>query len=350
KTPGPHNQPEVARELIGRFAQRAFRRPLRSGELDRLTRFHAMVTEDGGRFEEGVKLALQAVLVSPHFLFRGELQPEPNNPQAVFPIDEFSLASRLSYFLWSTMPDDELFALADKGALRENLEAQVRRMITDPKSGALVRNFAGQWLQLRNLDLVAPARETFPEFDDALRAAMRRETELFFEHVMRENRSVLDFLDADYTFVNERLAGHYGLKDVQGDDFRKISLQGTPRGGIITHASILTITSHQTRTSPVKRGLYVMDNILGVPPPPAPPNVPPLQEQNTAELTGTLRQRMEQHRVDPVCASCHARMDPIGFGLENFDAVGRWRTKEGQFDIDASGQLVTGEAFQGPEE
>ena len=294
-------------------------------------------------------MALEAALVSPYFLFRGELQPEPNNPGAVHPVDEFALASRLSYFLWSSMPDDELFGLAGRKALRKNLEAQVRRMLEDRKARALVDNFAGQWLQIRNLKLAAPDNKLFPEFDDALRAAMAKETELFVSEIAQQNRSVLEFLDADYTFVNGRLAGLYGIKNLSGDDFQRVSLKWTHRGGILTQASILTITSTPTRTSPVKRGKWVLENLLGTPPPPPPPDVPELKEGQAA-LTGTLRQRMEQHRENPICASCHARMDPIGFGLENFNGIGEWRDKEGDLPIDPAGKLVTGETFDGPDD
>jgi hypothetical protein len=242
------------------------------------------------------------------------------------------------------MPDDELFALAGKKALRRNLETQVGRMLRDPKSRALVENFGGQWLQLRNLRLAMPDAKTFPDFDDALRAALPGETEAFFEHVIREDRSILDFVEADYTFVNGRLARHYGIPGVEGDEFRRVSLKGTGRAGILTHASVLTLTSNPTRTSPVKRGKYVLENILGTPPPPAPPNVPELKEH---ELTGSLRQRMEQHRENPSCASCHERMDPIGFGFEHFDGIGARREKDGSFEIDSSGKLVSGESFDG---
>jgi len=304
----------------------------------------------GESFEKSVKIALQAVLVSPHFLFRGELQPEPDNPRRVQPIDEFSLASRLSYFLWSTMPDEELFQLAESGRLRRNLDAQVARMLRDPRSRALVDNFAAQWLQTRNLEVVNPDRKMFPPFSDALRRDMGRETAMFFEHVMREDRSLMEFLDADYSFLNERLARLYGVDGVTGEDFRKVTLPDRRRGGVLTQASILTITSNPTRTSPVKRGKWVMETILGTPPPPPPPNVPPLEIDKDHPLTGTLRQKMEQHRNNPVCASCHERMDAIGFGFENFDAIGGWRAKETGVDIDASGILATGESFRGPED
>jgi hypothetical protein len=247
------------------------------------------------------------------------------------------------------MPDNELFTHAKDGTLRtdDNLETQVRRMLKDPKAKALVENFAGQWLQIRNLKTVAPEPSTFPTFDEPLRTAMQKETELFFEHILREDRSVFEFLDANYTFVNGRLARHYGLKESDGSEFQRVSLKGTPRGGILTHASILTLTSNPTRTSPVKRGKWVLENLLGTPPPPPPPDVPELKEGKEAALTGTLRQRMEQHRTNPTCASCHARMDPIGFGFENFDGIGAWREKDTEFDIDPSGQLVSGESFQG---
>lgn len=344
REPAPTNQTEYAREIIARFAKRAFRRPVNADEVNRLAAFVGLAMKQGDSFERGVQLALQAVLVSPHFLFRGELQPEPNNPAAVFPVDEFALASRLSYFLWSSMPDEELLALAEKGRLQRNLEAQVRRMLKDPKSQALVENFGGQWLQLRNLRIATPDAKTFPDYDDELRAAMQRETEAFFENVIRHDRSVLDFLNADYTFVNERLARHYGFKGVKGGEFRRVSLKGTGRAGVLTQGAILTLTSNPTRTSPVKRGKYVLENILGTPPPPPPPDVPELKE---TKLSGSLRQRMEQHRENPTCASCHARMDPIGFGFENFDGIGAWRSKDGESSIDPSGQLVSGESFKG---
>jgi hypothetical protein len=245
------------------------------------------------------------------------------------------------------MPDDELFGLAAAGKLRARLEAQVRRMLKEPKSRALVENFAGQWLQLRNLRIATPDSKTFPNYDDTLRAAMERETELFFAYIAREDRSVLDFINADYTFVNERLARHYGFSGVAGESFQRVSLRGTGRAGVLTQGAILTLTSNPTRTSPVKRGKYVLENILGTPPPPPPPDVPELKE---VKLVGTLRQRMEQHRENSMCASCHSRMDPIGFGFENFDGVGAWRRKDDGFAIDPSGQLVSGESFAGAAE
>jgi len=337
-----------ARRLIRRFATRAYRRPVTRAEADRLLGLFRLAREQGDNFHQSVKVALHAVLVSPHFLFRGEVQMEPDNPAVVHPIDEYALASRLSYFLWSSMPDPQLFNLARNGKLRANLETQVERMLRDPRSSALVENFAGQWLQLRNLEIVNPDAERFPDFDDSLRRAMRRETELLFDHLLREDGRLIEFIDADYTFVNERLARHYGIPDITGDDFRRVALSGTRRGGVLTHASILTLTSNPTRTSPVKRGKWVLDNLLGSPPPPPPPEVPELESQE--ELTGTLRERLEQHRENPNCISCHERMDPLGFGLEHFDGIGAWRELDGETAIDASGRLVSGESFEGFDE
>lgn len=332
-----------ARAVVERFAKRAFRRPVNKDEVERLMALYAMARTDGDGLERAVHVALSAILVSPHFLFRGEIQPDPDKRAAVHPVDEFALASRLSYFLWSTMPDERLSELAEKKALRKNLRAEVARMLKDAKSRALVDNFADQWLQIRNLNNVNPDKKKFPDWNAELRDAMRTETELFFAEILREDRSVLELLDADYSFLNERLAKHYGIEGVSGDGFRKVSFTDRQRGGILTQGSILTITSNPTRTSPVKRGKWVLENILGTPPPPPPPNVPELQEG--AELKGTLRQRMEQHRENAVCASCHARMDPIGFGFENFDGVGVWREKDGDFKVDAGGKLLSGESF-----
>ncbi|MCI0743885.1 MAG: DUF1592 domain-containing protein [Verrucomicrobia subdivision 3 bacterium] len=348
REPAPGRELDAAREILGRFARRAYRRPVTGPDIERLTGLTSSALQRGADFASALAVGLQAVLVSPHFLFRGELQPEPDNPASVHFINEYALASRLSYFLWSTMPDDELLAHAGRRTLRKNLESQVLRMLRDPKSRALVDNFAGQWLQFRNLTAIQPDERTFPKFDEPLREAMRRETELFFENIMREDRSVLDFLSADYTFVNDRLARHYGIENIEGADFQPVSLRSTPRRGVLTQASVLAVTSNPTRTSPVKRGKWVLDNLLNAPPPPPPPDVPELKEEKV--LTGTLRQRMEQHREDPLCASCHARMDPIGFAFENFDGIGAWREQEGKFPIDASGELATGESFGGAAE
>lgn len=338
-----------AQEILDRFASRAFRRPATTSEVARLVRFVEEASRNGDTFETAIQYACTAVLVSPHFLFRGEMQPEPNNPRRVHPINEFALASRLSYFLWSTMPDDELTRLAREGRLRKTLESQVRRMLKDGRSSALVHNFAAQWLNLRLIDVVSPDTEKYPSFDETLRRAMREETERFIGYILHEDRSVLEFLSADYTFANERLAKHYGVEGVVGEAFVKVSLKGTPRGGLLTQGSILTLTSNPTRTSPVKRGKYVLDNLLGTPPPPAPPNVPTLEKEG-AQLTGTLRQRMEQHRANALCSSCHLRMDAIGFSFENFDGIGAWRDRDGNDPIDPSGSLVTGEHFAGPTE
>ncbi len=339
-----------ARAVISSFSARAFRRPLQPVELERFMYIYSLAQKKGGNFEQSVQTALTAVLVSPHFLFRGELQPNPDNPKGAYPIDEWALASRLSYFLWSTMPDAELFAQAAAGTLHKNLDAQVKRMLADPKSSALIDNFADQWLQTRNLAQVQPDAKTFPDWDKLLARAMERETDMLFEHIMRENLPVTELLSADYTFVNERLARLYGIDGVEGDAFVKVKLPANRPGGILGQGSFLTLTSNPTRTSPVKRGKYVLENLLGTPPPPPPPAVPDLNDSKRTELHGTLRQRLEQHRKDPICASCHQRMDPIGFGLENFDGIGQWREKDGDAPVDAAGTLVSGEQFKGPNE
>jgi hypothetical protein len=355
-------QAEQTREVLRRFATRAYRRPATSDEVERLAGLAESAIQGGQSWEAGAQLAMQAVLCSPKFLFRAELDERPDNPE-VRPLDEYQLASRLSYFLWSSMPDEALSELAAKSQLRANLDAQVSRMLQDPKSEALVENFALQWLQLKRLDSFAPDPQRFPRFSNRLRASMLEETKRFFASVMREDRSIVELLDADYTFLNERLARHYGIVDTQGtragqkpvrpggqpirgDDFVRVALADDERGGLLTQASVLTVSSNPTRTSPVKRGRWVLEQILGTPPPPAPPNVPLLPEGEQAELTGSLRQRFEQHRSNPVCANCHARMDPIGFAFENYDAVGAFRTKDGTFDIDPSGQLPDGRSFQ----
>ena len=344
-------QPECAREVLSNLAQRAYRRPLRDGEIDSLLGLVKLADKEGDTFAQGIQLALKAILVSPHFLFRIEQDPDPDNPDARHEIRQHELATRLSYFLWSSMPDGELFQAAEEGTLRDprKLESQIRRMLEDPKSYALVENFAGQWLQLRNLESISPDPDRFPEFDEELRTAMRRETELFFETIMREDRSIVDFLDARFTFLNERLARHYGIEGVKGDEFRRIALEDERRGGVLTQASVLTVSSYPTRTSPVIRGKWLLENILGAPPPDPPPGVPPLDEDKVG-LNGTLREQLEQHRSDPTCAVCHAKIDPLGFGFENYDAIGAWRTHYGKFPIDASGTLPGGKTFSGPSE
>jgi hypothetical protein len=351
--PADKNKRECARKIIQEFARRAYRRPATEDEIIRLLRFVEQAERNGDGFEQGIRLACTAVLVSPNFLFKVELDPNPRDTTSpIRTLNDYELATRLSYFLWSTMPDEELFRLAKEGALRkdDNLEVQVQRMLHHPKAVALVENFAGQWLQTRNLRNVTPDTGRFPDWDDELRTAMLRETELFFAAVMKEDNSVLDFLDADYTFLNERLAKHYGIDGINGDEFRRVQLKGGQRGGVLTQASILTITSNPTRTSPVKRGKWILENILGTPPPPPPPDVPELKEDKDTVLTGSLRQRMEQHRANPSCAVCHNRMDALGFGFENFDAVGAWRTRDANFDIDPSGVLPSGQSFKGPAE
>jgi hypothetical protein len=348
--PTPATRDACARKILGEFARRAYRRPVTPAEVNRLASYVSAAEQEGESFERGIQLAVQAALVSPNFLFRVEIDPKPNDKNAQRLLGDYEIASRLSYFLWSSMPDEELFSLASKGKLQDPkvLEAQARRMLKDPKAKALGSNFAGQWLQLRNLANVSPDPGRFPEFNDRLRTAMRTETEMFFSAIVAEDRSILDFLDAKYTFINEPLAKLYGIDGVQGDQFRRVALQGDQRGGLLTQASILTVTSNPTRTSPVKRGKWVLEQIFGTPPPPPPPNVPTLADDKKEPLVGTLRQRMEQHRKNPICASCHTAMDPIGFGLENFNAVGAWRTKDGDAAVDASGVLPGGLKFNGP--
>ena len=347
---GQH-QSGCARRIVAALGRRAFRRPVTPQEVSRLTSLVLAATKAGDSFEEGLCVAIQGILVSPNFLFRIETDP-PNSVASAHEINQHELASRLSYFLWSSMPDDELLACADQGILRRPavLEAQVHRMLKDPKSRALVENFGGQWLELRKLDSAKPDRQRFPEFEDYLRMSMRRETELFFESIIREDRSILDFIDGDYTFLNERLAKFYKIPGVKGPEFRKVSLSDRPeRGGIVTHASVLTISSYATRTSPVLRGRWILENILNSPPPPPPPDVPNLDEAKVASAA-SLRQQLEEHRKNATCAACHVRMDPLGFGLENYDAVGAWRTREGDSVIDSSGILPDGRSFRGPAE
>jgi mono/diheme cytochrome c family protein len=350
--PTKETEATCIRKIVEAFAARAYRRPLASEEVDRLARLTAVARENGDGFEAGIQVALKAVLVSPHFLFRVELDNKPSDPNAVHPVTDYELASRLSYFLWSSMPDDELFARARQNTLRgkEVLESEVRRMLNDPKSKAFVENFAGQWLQTRNLKTSTPDPARFPDFDDGMRAAMQKETELFFQTIVKEDRSILDFLDGRFSFVNERLARHYGITGVKGTAFQRVQLTGDRRAGVLTQGSVLTVTSNPTRTSPVKRGKWILENILGAPPPPPPPGAGELSESKKAVDAGSLRQRMEQHRADPNCASCHQRMDPLGFGLENFDATGAWRERDGKFPIDACGVLPGGKSFKGPEE
>lgn len=361
----PGREQQTAEEALRAFASKAFRRPATQAEVQRLAGFVEMARKDGASFEEGVRLAVQAVLVSPHFLYRWELDPEGRNRGAesgpdnlklgdgglpIRELSDYELASRLSYFLWSSMPDDALFARAERGELRqpEVLESEVRRMLRDPRCRELVRNFGGQWLQIRNLEAAEPDVTLFPGWGPELREAMRRETELFLRAVMDEDRSIRDLVDADFTFVNERLARHYGLDGVQGEDFRRVPLPaGSGRGGVITMGSVLTITSVPTRTAPVLRGKWIMEQILGTPPPPPPPNVPPVETGEAASKSATLRQRLELHRSKPDCLACHQKMDPLGFALENFDGIGAWRDKDGPHPIDNAAELPGGRKFEG---
>lgn len=344
---------DAAHANLKAFLPRAFRRPVTDAEISQFTRFAEMAVEQGDSFAAGMQVALQAVLVSPSFLFRIEDRtPQPG--QVSVPVDQYGMASRLSYFIWSSMPDDELLRLAAENRLQDEavLIQQTKRMLADPKADALIANFPGQWLGLRKLETneVTPDPEVFPEFNDMIRYDFWKETELFFGMIVRENRSIYDMLDARYTYVNERLAKFYGIPDVKGSEFRKVVLSDGHRAGLLTQGSILTLTSFPTRTSPVKRGQWVLENLLGTPPPAAPPVVPALEETQKAHPGLSFREQLILHRADPGCASCHKLMDDIGFGLQNFDAVGRWREMDGEFPVDARGVLPTGEEFNGPME
>ena len=351
-----------AQTILRDFATRAFRRPVDEKKVSQLVAIARTVyTQPGQRFEDGVARAMMGVLASPRFLFRIE-EPAPTEAKVRFAdVDDYALASRLSYFLWSSMPDEELFRLAESGGLRRELSAQVARMLKDPKSQAFIRNFPGQWLQARDVETVPinaravlglgdqrSNRGTRVDFDSAMRKAMRSETELVFEYVLREDRSVLEFIESDYTFLNAKLATHYGISGVEGDTMRRVTLPaGSPRGGFLTQGTVLAVTSNPTRTSPVKRGLFVLENILGTPPPPPPPNIPALEESQKSadghELP--LREALALHRSEKLCASCHSRMDPLGFALENFNAMGNWRDVDAKLPIDPAGILATGETF-----
>ena len=337
-----------AKKIISTIARRAYRQPLSDADMDLLLSFY----ESGKKksFEAGIENALAFILTSPKFLFRTESDPPNVQPGAAYRIGDLELASRLSFFLWSSIPDDELLNVASQGKLKDPvvLDQQVKRMLADPKSDALVRNFAGQWLFLRNLQSSKPDGHEFPQFDDNLRQSFRRETEMFFESIMRENRSVMDLLNANYTFVNERLAKHYGIPNIYGTQFRRVTLTDQTRMGLLGQGSVLTVTSYPNRTSPVLRGKWILENILGTPPPPPPPNVPPLKENEDGAKPHSVRELMEEHRKNQPCAGCHAVMDPLGFSLENFDGVGEWRTKDQTGPIDASGQLADGTKVEGP--
>ena len=357
---------EAAREVIGRFAARAFRRPATEVEVSKLMGLYQGGVQEGLEWAAAVRRPIQAVLLSPDFLFRVETdeQPEAEGQHA---INDYQLAARLSYFLWSSLPDEELTALAAKNELHNQLEAQVRRMLTDPRAEQLTDNFAAQWLHLRMLAKVTPDKERYPEYTPELRSAMATETLKFFGEIVCEDRSILDLLDGNFTYLNEPLAALYGIVDTKGNwkdqeipvpggrpiigpDFVRVELQGPERGGVLTQASVLTVTSNPGRTSPVKRGKFVLDQILGEPPPPPPPNVPSLDLNPGGATTGNVRQRMEAHRADPHCAACHVEMDAIGFAFEHFDPIGRFRSMDGDYGIDAAGALPGGSAFDGAAE
>jgi cytochrome c553 len=336
-----------ARRILTALARQAYRRPVDAATTDVLMGFYERGRKDGG-FEAGIEAALQFILASPAFLFRVEPNP-PAGTAPVYQLGDLELASRLSFFLWSSLPDEPLIALAAAGRLKQPvvLEQQVRRMLADPRSKTLIDNFAEQWLHLRNLKNSNPDLAAFPDFDDNLRQAMKEETELFVDSIMREDRSVMDLLNADYTFVNERLARHYGMPNIYGSRFRRVTVPSESRRGLLGQASILTVTSYPNRTSPVERGKWILTNVLGVPPQPPPPNVPSLPDTGADGTVTSLRQRMERHRANAVCAGCHRLMDPIGFSMENFDGIGRWRAKEDGAVIDASGTLYTGAKLDG---
>ncbi len=337
-----------AEKIISTLVRRAYRRPVNDQDLPQLMKLYNQGAEEGG-FEGGIRLALQKILVSPEFLFLVELDPQGAEPGSVYRVSDLELASRLSFFLWSSIPDDELLQLAERGELKNEvvLESQVMRMLADPRSAALVSNFAGQWLFLRNLAHIQPDPAAFPNFDDNLRDALRKETELLIDSMLHEDKSVAAILDSDYTFINERLAEHYGIEGVYGAEFRRVKVEDDARRGLLGQASILAVTSYPNRTAPTIRGKWVLEQLLGIPPPPPPPNVPSLGENDGTRIM-TMRERMEQHSTNPKCAVCHRLMDPIGFALESFDGLGRWRDSIGGNPIDMSGVLPDGTRFSGP--
>ena len=339
-----------AKKIIGALARRAYRRPVSENDLETLLTFYQKGRNEGGSFDSGIEAAIQLILASPEFLFRFEPDPPALAAGAVYRVSDLELASRLSFFLWSTGPDDQLLNLAALGKLKDSavLEAQVKRMLADPKSKALVDNFADQWLYLRNLKNINPDFETFPDFDDNLRQSMKKETDLFIDNIIRADRSIDDLLNANYTFINERLARHYGIPNIYGTDFRRVTLTDERRRGLLGQASILTVTSLPTRTSPVDRGKWILTNLIGMPPSPPPPNVPALKEHADPGKLTSLRQRLEEHRQNEPCKSCHKLMDPIGFSLENFDAVGQWRNTDEGAKIDPSGVMFNGAKVDGP--
>jgi hypothetical protein len=338
-----------ARTILTSLGRRAFRRPVTDADIKPLLAFYESGRREGD-FDRGIEKALRAMLVSPSFLFRIERDPAGAAPGASYRITDYELASRISFFLWSSIPDDQLLDLAAQGKLRdpEVLQQQVRRMMDDPRSEALVNNFAGQWLYLRNLEVAKPDPDVFPEFDESLRDAFKKETTLFFQNILREDHCVLELLDADYTFLNQRLAEHYGIPNVYGSQFRKVMLTDPNRGGLLGQGSVLTVTSPPNRTSVVQRGKWILETLLGTPPPPPPPDVPELKPHGKDGRLLSLREQMELHRANSVCAACHARMDPLGFALENYDGIGKWRAKEAGLPIDVSAKLPNGTVFEGP--
>ncbi len=350
---GIADEQPCARQILTTVLRRAYRRPVEDADIRPLLKLFEAGRTKGG-FEAGIRMALRGTLVSTGFLFRSERDPVNVTPNTPYRVSDVELASRLSFFLWSSIPDDELLRLAEAGRLKDArvLEQQVRRMLSDTRSRALVDNFAGQWLFVRNMRSVLPDPDEFPDFDENLRRAFQTETELFFESMLREDRSVLDLLNADYTFLNERLARHYQIPNIFGSDFRRVTLSDDARRGLLGQGSILTVTSYATRTSPTLRGKWVLENLMGTPPPPPPPDVPSLKDRGEDGRILSVRGQLEAHRVNPVCSSCHARMDPLGFALENFDAIGTWRTTSGatKTSIDSSGVLPDGTKFQGPSE
>jgi hypothetical protein len=339
---GQEDEEACATKIITTLARRAYRRPINKDEISGL--MIPYKSRDTRSFEDGIRLALQRILVSPDFLFRVEVDPAKAASGSAYRITDVELASRLSFFLWSSIPDDELLGLAERGKLKDPavVEQQVKRMLADSRANTLVSNFVGQWLYLRNIEGVLPDPKAFPDFDENLRAALAMETQLFFESMLREDRSLLDLLRADYTFLNERLARHYGIPGIHGSQFRRVTLTSEERKGLLGQGSVLTVTSYPNRTSPTLRGKWLLENLLGSPPPPPPPNVPSLKEDKDVSLL-TMRQRMELHQASPVCSSCHSRMDPLGFALESFDGLGRWRS-----GVDSSGILPDGTKIDGP--
>src|SRR5690348_9024919 len=338
-----------AKKIIAALSRQAFRRPVTDTDLENLLGFYQAGRNEGD-FESGIRTAIQAIIASPQFVFRFERIPAGTAPGKNYHLSDLELASRLSYFLWSTAPDDQLVSLANQGKLKDPavLEKQVHRMLADPRAATLATNFAGQWLHLQNLRDVSPDLFLFPDFDRSLAQSMTRETELLFDSIMREDRSVADLLTANYTFVNERLARHYGIPNIMGNRFRRVTLTDPNRFGLLGQGSILLLTSTATRTSPVRRGQWVLEVLMGTPPPPPPPNIPLLKEAADLAKPMSVRERLEEHRKNPACAGCHKMMDPIGFALENFDAVGAWRVNDSGFPIDPAGTMYNGQKLNGP--